>query len=448
MSARGKPAIPAETRTRAALAALLVLAAAQRAWNAWTVPPLAGYDEPGHAGYILSVILEGRLPQPFQGWATFHPPLHYLLGAALWRTLSTLGPQAVDAGLRAIGSLAGLAAGWVTFGVVRRLGGSAASALLAAASSSSSCAVMAASMIGAKALAADLPLAPRPPALQEDRAGPARPPRGLLAGLALATKYTGPARRRPLFPSQAGSDRAAPMLSPAALAVVSWPGVYARNLLTGSFLLMTRGVTRGARSILTAGSRGVLDYLSFPAGNPAASLYHVVAPPRQPQAQRRHDGRLGTHARVDPGPSRPASAPVSSRRRGRGPAARGAGTRPPPCCWLQGAPPDPGPGSLDAPSPRALAALGMYVAFTARAVFSLGQKGPTLPLAPVAGVFSPRPTACCGRPHRGGGAHLGGGASSPSSRYPSSRARSSGPEASRSGRATPRRSRARTSTTR
>ena len=44
MNAREKPAVPSERRARWALGALLLLAAAQRAWNAWAVPPLAGYE--------------------------------------------------------------------------------------------------------------------------------------------------------------------------------------------------------------------------------------------------------------------------------------------------------------------------------------------------------------------------------------------------------------------
>ena len=67
---------------RLALVVILLLAAAQYGWNAWTVAPLSGYDAGGHAGYVLTVVEDGRLPHPLEGWSTFHPPLYYLLGLA------------------------------------------------------------------------------------------------------------------------------------------------------------------------------------------------------------------------------------------------------------------------------------------------------------------------------------------------------------------------------
>lgn len=56
-----------------ALGTLLLLATAQRAWNACILPPLTGYDAPGNAGYILTIVAEHRLPHPLEGWSTFHP---------------------------------------------------------------------------------------------------------------------------------------------------------------------------------------------------------------------------------------------------------------------------------------------------------------------------------------------------------------------------------------
>ncbi|MDX1437924.1 MAG: NADH-quinone oxidoreductase subunit N, partial [Anaerolineales bacterium] len=38
------------------------------------VPPLAGFDAAAHAGYVLTLVDEGRLPHPHEGWSTFHPP--------------------------------------------------------------------------------------------------------------------------------------------------------------------------------------------------------------------------------------------------------------------------------------------------------------------------------------------------------------------------------------
>ena len=76
---------------RSAAIALFAIAACQYAWNAYAVTPLTGYDAPAHAGYLLTLIEEGRLPHPMEGWATFHPPLYYVLGAGVWSLLEPLG---------------------------------------------------------------------------------------------------------------------------------------------------------------------------------------------------------------------------------------------------------------------------------------------------------------------------------------------------------------------
>ncbi|MGH0032559.1 MAG: hypothetical protein ACQGVC_22435, partial [Myxococcota bacterium] len=89
--------------------------AAQYAWNAWTVTPLTGYDAPGHADYMFTLRAEGRLPHPYQGWSTFHPPVYYVLGAGVWSLLEPLGPRAVVAGIRGIGGVALFGMGAVAF---------------------------------------------------------------------------------------------------------------------------------------------------------------------------------------------------------------------------------------------------------------------------------------------------------------------------------------------
>ena len=98
-----------------ALAGLLLLAALQYIWNAFTVTPLVGYDAVPHAAYVLTIVEDGRLPQPLEGWSTFPPPLYYLLGAGLWKLLEPLGAQWIVAGLRALSALGMLAAGGVAF---------------------------------------------------------------------------------------------------------------------------------------------------------------------------------------------------------------------------------------------------------------------------------------------------------------------------------------------
>lgn len=273
----------------AALAALLVAALAQRAWNVWQVPPLTGYDAPGHAGYMLTIVDEGRLPHPYEGWSTFHPPLYYLLGAAAWVVAEPFGPRPLVAGVRAVGALAGLLAGVAAWLAVRRQGGGPAVAWTALALALFvPVAQLAGVMIGNEALVAALaafvflcslrlqrdPSNARVAALA-----------GALAGLALATKYTGafalPALAWP-FVSAALRGAEGRWLRAGALALgvcaaLSAP-VYARNLaLTGQVLPMTRHLEpmRSMEAALALRPRRVGDYLTFPWNAlRRPSLYH------------------------------------------------------------------------------------------------------------------------------------------------------------------------------
>jgi tetratricopeptide (TPR) repeat protein len=68
---------------RAGWIAAFVTMAAVRLWNAFTGPLLRGYDDLGHAGYILYLDLYRSVPWADQGWSYFHPPLHYMVGWAL-----------------------------------------------------------------------------------------------------------------------------------------------------------------------------------------------------------------------------------------------------------------------------------------------------------------------------------------------------------------------------
>ena len=65
------------------LALLLLAAGAQYSWNAFTIGGLVGYDAKYHVEYILTLVHEGRLPRPLEGWSTFHPPLYYLLSSVV-----------------------------------------------------------------------------------------------------------------------------------------------------------------------------------------------------------------------------------------------------------------------------------------------------------------------------------------------------------------------------
>jgi len=282
-------------RERLALGALLATAAAQYAWNAWTVPPLTGYDAPGHAAYVLTLVETGRLPHPTSGWSTFHPPLWYLLAAGIWKLVDPLGPRAVVAGMRAIGAVAWLGAGAVAFSLARRLGASPAAALVGAALVLFvPCAQLAAVMEGNEALAAALAAAALPFVVTlagDPGARRAALAAGLLAGLALATKFTG------LFVALAC---AVPFLRPrlgprarGALALALLVGglaagpTYLRNLaLLGTPFPMTR--TRDPMRSVEAGfelrPRKVADYLTIDLGVLVRpSLFQLPPGPRPPR---------------------------------------------------------------------------------------------------------------------------------------------------------------------
>ena len=256
---------------------LLLLAAGQYAWNVWTIPPLAGYDAGGHAGYILTIVEEGRLPRPLEGWSTFHPPLYYLFGAAAWSVLEPLGPRALGAGLRAISACAVLVSGSVLFTLVLRRTGAwpiaaVATALLVFVPS----AQMAGAMIGNEALGlASAALAvPWLLKLQADpRDARAAALAALFAALALATKYTGlfvaaacvvPFLRRDLDASMLRAAAAG-----AAVALVVAGPVYVRNVAaTGSAVPMIRErePMKSAEAAFVIREREFKDYLSFPSG--------------------------------------------------------------------------------------------------------------------------------------------------------------------------------------
>ena len=275
-------------------AAILVLAglvAAQYAWNALTLPPLIGYDAPGHAGHALTLLREGRLPHPLEGWSTFHPPLYYALSAAVWWLLEPLGPGALAAGLRAPGALAWLAAGWIAWRCARHLGALPAVALAAAAGvwlvpSNQFAAVM----IGNEALAAAIAGFAVPALLRlQDDPGDRRAAlaAGLLAGLALAAKYSGfwvaagaavPWLRRGIGRREIGAAAAG-----AAVAVAVAGPIYLRNaVLTGTPVPMTRELEpmRGAEAAFELRPRRTSDYLTLdPDCFLRPSLYHVAGEP-------------------------------------------------------------------------------------------------------------------------------------------------------------------------
>ncbi len=231
-----------------ALALLLGVAAIQYAWNAVGVPALAGYDAGPHVGYILSIVETGRLPDLYSGTQTFHPPLYYLLGSRVWMLLEPAGPDAISAGLRAIGGIASLLAGVVCWFLVRARASWPVAWVATALVLFVPVGQMSAAMVGNEALAAGLAALALPSilALQRDPRRVAQAAlAGLFAGLAFATKFSGlfvvaacavPFLRRDF---DRGMLRAL-AVGLAVGAIVAGP-VYARNwLISGSPFPFTR----------------------------------------------------------------------------------------------------------------------------------------------------------------------------------------------------------------
>ncbi len=259
-------------RTALVIAALLLVAAAQYSWNAFTIGGLVGYDARHHIEYVLTLVHKGQLPHPLEGWSTFHPPLYYALGSVVWSTFRPLGITTAIASVRELSALAMLTAGLASFLLALRLGGGLAVAGVATALVLFvPCSRLAASAIGNEALGAGLAglallalvrLQGEPRNLRV--AGVA----GLMAGLALATKYTGFFVATACVVPFCRADFDRRMLRALALcavagALVAGP-VYVRNIvLTGSPVPMTRNLEpmKSAEDGFIIRERRVWDYL-------------------------------------------------------------------------------------------------------------------------------------------------------------------------------------------
>lgn len=255
---------------------LLLLALVLYSWNAIRATPLSGYDAGGHAGYILTLLEEHRLPHPLEGWSTFHPPAYYILAAAVWALLAPLGATALCAGLRAISALSILVAAVVLQRLLGARGfGLGSSAVAVALALFLPCSQLAATMLGNEALGVAFASLALPGVLQLQRS-PGRLGSalraGIFTGLALATKFTG------LFVAVAcivpflrrGVDRravGAAALLTATAAAIAGP-VYLRNAwLTGSPIPMTRDAKGPAvwwENYAVLRERRLGDYLGFP----------------------------------------------------------------------------------------------------------------------------------------------------------------------------------------
>jgi 4-amino-4-deoxy-L-arabinose transferase-like glycosyltransferase len=271
----------------AAVLALLLVAAAQRAWNIWTLPALSGFDAPGHAAYVWTILREGRLPHPYEGWSTFHPPLYYLIAAAVWRILEPLGPHGVAVGLKAIGAVATLAAGLVTFLISLRLGAGSGTAWVAMALVLFlPSAQISAAWIGNESLAAGLAALALLPllALQRDPRDVRKAiATGVLAASALATKYTGVFIVSAAFVPFLRRDFDRRMLRALAFLILTGSliagPVYLRNMrLAGTPFPMTRErePMRSVERYFVLRDRRVCDYLTFdPACVLRPSIFHA-----------------------------------------------------------------------------------------------------------------------------------------------------------------------------
>jgi hypothetical protein len=293
---------PSRAPTHALLWLVAAAIAAQYAWNAWTVTPLTGYDAPGHADYMFTILKEGRLPQPYQGWSTFHPPVYYAIGAAVWRALEPLGPRAVVAGIRGIGVVSLFVVAAVAFVLARRRAPLATAATAAALLLLVPCVQMTAVMIRNEALAAALAALAFLPilALQRD------PTRwrsaalaGGLVGIAIATKVSSifllagaavPFLRRDLMRGDAGRRGLRSALLLFGLVFVIAAPVTVRNIaLTGDPLPLNRDkpVAAFAEASQVIRERRVLDYLWIdPRALWRPSIHHVPGNPPPPPPRR------------------------------------------------------------------------------------------------------------------------------------------------------------------
>lgn len=253
----------------AVLCALLLSGLLLYAWNLATLPPFGGYDDDGHLHYVATLLEDGRLPHPLEGWSTFHPPLYYALVALLSQGSA---PVWQPARIGALSALAILAVAGLAFLSIRRLGHPLAGAAVAAALLLfTPCVQLAATMIGNEALAAGfcaLALTGLLRLQRDPRDLRAAALVGVSLGLALATKGSAliVAAAAPVPFLRRGLDRGclrAAALCAGLLLLLAGP-VYLRNLaLTGNLLPMTRGRPLVAlnEQRLTIRERRATDYL-------------------------------------------------------------------------------------------------------------------------------------------------------------------------------------------
>jgi 4-amino-4-deoxy-L-arabinose transferase-like glycosyltransferase len=251
------------------LAGLVIAALAHYAWSLTSHQPFVGYDVDGHLQYIATLIDEGRLPHPMEGWSSFHPPFYYLLLALVSWPWAPLWPSLL---LESISAASMLLTGALAFIVVRGLGHTVSVASTAAALCLFlPCAQLSATMLGNEALGAAFAALAAAAGVRlhaDPRSARFAAAAGLAVGLALATKFTGffalPALVVPFLRRDFDRDclRAAAVGGLLMISIAGAP--YARNFaLTGSPVPMTRDRDPVARieQTLTIRERRLTDYL-------------------------------------------------------------------------------------------------------------------------------------------------------------------------------------------
>ncbi len=280
------------SRSAFVVTALLALGAAQRVWNVEHYPVFMGIDAKGNWEYIELLLRDFTLPPLDAGWSTAHPPFFYAMGAALGLLLHASDPEILGRLLTLLCAAIGLAAVAATAWLANRSpAGSARRSALATAlllflpvhismSAMLSEEILTSALVSFTLVGLTAEMA-RPEFARSTMLRPAL--LGAVAGLALLTKLSaamliaaaglallGEAPRR-------GIDRALrSVVAFGVSAALTGGWFYARNLWRFGVLYPHGLSSHAVMFEMPPGSRGLGDYLSFPAA--AFSAAHATDP--------------------------------------------------------------------------------------------------------------------------------------------------------------------------